>query len=69
MAMALKDFFHLLPDASRRKLPDADLKKLAKGFAKTKGREPENNGIEKQVGLEMIKAAADDAERRNKKKK
>ncbi|MGZ9092798.1 MAG: hypothetical protein ACXW3T_14755 [Rhodoplanes sp.] len=68
--MSLKDALHLWPSARpiKRKLDDAAIARLAKGFGLKKGVEPKNSGVEQSVGPKMIRAAADDAEERVKSK-
>jgi hypothetical protein len=47
-----------------RILSDQEIEALEKGFEKTRGAEPTNTGVAKEVGMMMIEAAAEDAERR-----
>lgn len=52
-----------------RTLSEADLVRLKKGFAQTKGEEPTNTGIEQNAGMHMVTAAAENSEKRQSKKK
>ena len=71
MPIEHKDFMALLTgDAPlKRKLSKLELERYSKGFEKAKGGEPANNGVPKEVGAQMIRAAARSAEKRLKKKK
>jgi hypothetical protein len=53
----------------KRKLSKTAIAKLAKGFRKAKSGEPANSGVQKKVGVQMIRAAARAAEKRTQKRK